>query len=103
MTHLITHILATFAVFSIVSESNLPGWHQLRSYLSGKSETFMDFIHCPLCAGFWISLLISVAYQQTTGGLVPGFDCLVPVLGLGFAGAAGTYLLDNLMAGLQTR
>jgi hypothetical protein len=102
MTDLIKHILATYTLWFVVTQSPvIPGWTQFRDAMTRKSEGFARFMLCPMCSGFWCSAIIGVLpyIPQAPAGVAAFLSCAVTVL----AGATGVFLIETLVSRLQAR
>lgn len=53
--------LSGAAVMIIVTRSTL--FRPLREWLDTKSESLGDLIHCPVCFGTWVSLLLATLFN----------------------------------------
>ena len=89
MIGLLGFILASHALFEIISSSSLPGWHRLRSYLMGRSETFATLILCPYCLGFWIGCALSCVFDLNLSVSL-GYTAICGLIGAASCGMIGT-------------
>ena len=91
MATLAIHCLATWFLWYVVSQSDLPVWAQLREIILGGSPKLEAFVMCPVCCGFWCSLTLA-----GTSALV--FTAtLYSVILLAMAGAAFTYAFERII------
>ena len=56
-THLPLHIFK--ATFLLKKEDEVFTWEDWQLWLEDKSSFFGELLSCPLCSGFWVSVIIS--------------------------------------------
>lgn len=102
MADLVMHVLATYALWFVVTQSDLPLWGSLRSRWQLRSTTFSHFTGCAVCSGFWCSLALVLLRL-----VVVSVPLLRPTLGYGvvlcLGGAAGCYLIETSVRRLEAR
>ena len=84
------HVLTVWTIWHILAWSDLPGYKQVRNKLLTRFDTLREMVHCPLCFGFWISLALCVFTGE-------------PSVQLTFIGAGGTFILDKVIALLESK
>lgn len=98
MATLLTFVLASYGLWFVVTQSELPLWHKLRDRLSLRSGTFAKLMLCPVCSGFWCSLAVAVTIEPTS--------CLTDVMARlvqALAGAAAVFLIEAHVTKLEER
>lgn len=101
MSALLGHLLATYGLWFVLTQSDTPGYGPWRDALAARHPRFQEFIHCPMCSGYWCSLLIALA---TTAATTPfSFAAAVHVVILTLAGAAGCFLIETMVRRLEAR
>lgn len=101
MVRLIQFVLASYALWFVFAQSDLPGWWKLRDELMGRFTGFVAFFFCPICSGFWCSLVMSflLPFEETTSFLAGAAVCLTQ----GLAGAAAIFLIDLYVVRMERR
>lgn len=83
---IVLHVLASFALYRGLFVTDLPLWSPLREWLASRSKTFNEMALCPLCAGFWCSLVLTLL-QRPESFSSGALEAL--------AGAAGVFLVQT--------
>lgn len=100
MAKLLSFMLACYATWFVFAQAELPLWHRAREWLSLKSQTFGHFIMCPMCSGFWCSLLVAVGFNWPVSSTVPD---VVSILMQALTGAASVFLVETHVTRLERR
>ena len=107
MADLILFVLSAYATWYVFSTAELPLWTGLRDIMMQRSETFMRFVYCPICSGFWISLALAFVFPLTAGTIRSfGSELETQILGAlvqAFAGAGAIYLIETHVRRLEER
>ena len=107
MADLILFVLSAYAAWYTFATAELPLWGDARTALAMKSTTFARFILCPICSGFWVSLVLSYVFPLTIGDIrwpaeLPGQE-VAGILVQAFGGAAAIYVIESHVARLVER
>lgn len=92
MQDAVLHVLTVWTVWYILAWSDVPGYKRVRNDLLLRFETLKEMVQCPLCFGFWISLLLAALFPSP----------VVPFIQLVFIGSGGCYILDKVIARLES-
>jgi hypothetical protein len=76
--HIIIFLLACFGFQIGIAYGKMPIIKYFREKLIKNSEFFKDMFECPLCLGFWTSLLLTILYYKFS------IILLMPLAGGGF-------------------
>lgn len=101
MSDLVVHILASYAVWFAVTQSELPWWGEYRDRLRVRYTSFSTWAGCPMCSGFWCSLLVVLLRLAPSFPLAPLSIGYAAALSL--AGASGVFLLETLVRRFEAR
>jgi hypothetical protein len=97
MVRLIQFVLASYALWFVFSQSDLPGWWKLRDRLIDRFTGLAAFLFCPMCSGFWCSLamsaLLPIDYAERASFVAQTAGYLAQAL----ARATAVLLLDLLV------
>lgn len=96
MADLVLFILAAYGAWFVVTQSDLPIWSGLRQKTADKSPLFMKLMSCPVCSGFWVSMLVKLCLSLPKEAAE---FLRIPVWGL--AGAAAVYLVELHVSKLE--
>jgi len=103
MVRLIQFVLASYTLWFVFSQSDLPGWWKIRDNLIDRFTGLAAFLFCPICSGFWCSLIMSVLlpidYLERASFVAKAAGCFSQAL----VGAAGVFFLDLLVARIERR
>jgi hypothetical protein len=100
MDKLLYFVLASYATWFVFSQSDLPLWGSIRDKLCMKSETFSKLVHCPMCSGFWCSLVVAVGFNWPILPTVVDFSRMFLH---GLAGATAVFLIEAHVTRLERR
>jgi hypothetical protein len=100
MSLLVLQVLASYALWLVISQSSLPVWSRLRDKLVERWSVVGTFLLCPLCSGFWCSLAVAPFSTRLSSPSVADFGHL---LVMALAGAAGIYLIETYVSRLEAR
>jgi len=103
MEALFLHLLASYGLWFVVTQSHLPVWHGIRDALALKYSTFGRWLLCAVCSGFWCSLAVAsaLAAPELMGGVTVTLVGRLFVQAL--AGAATCYLVEAHVTRLEAR
>lgn len=103
MVRLIQFVLASYTLWFVFAKSDLPGWWKVRDDLIDRFTGLATFLFCPICSGFWCSLLMSallpIDYPERASFVAKAAGCLSQAL----VGAAGVFLLDLFVVRMERR
>jgi hypothetical protein len=66
-------VLAAWRVWKLLSSDDVLDYGGIRDRLAPHGTVRRDWLDCPYCAGFWVSLLGTLGYYFTTGWDTLGF------------------------------
>ena len=105
MPKLILFVMACYAAWFVFTTAELPLWEPVRTKIAEKSSTFTKFILCPICSGFWCSVVVAFALPLFTAPEWMGYAghwFVAPVI-QGLAGATSIYLIELHVGRLESR
>jgi hypothetical protein len=100
MMSLVIQVLATYALWYGLTQSNLPLWGSIRDWLTTRYEGWSRFFNCALCSGFWCSLAVALIRSEVDLYAWEPWRVIFP---LALAGAGGCFLIETLVTRLETR
>jgi len=65
--------LAAWRVWKLLSTDDVLDYFQLRNRLAPEGSDRREFLDCPYCSGFWVSLLGTLGYYLIAGWDTYGF------------------------------
>lgn len=65
--------LAAWRIWKLLSSDDVLDYFQIRDRLAPKGSDRREFLDCPYCAGFWISLLGTLGWYLIEGWDTYGF------------------------------
>lgn len=103
LVELLIFLLTSYGVYFVLVQSGVPGWAQLRDKLAGKYNTVFELLQCPICSGFWSSVITSTLFALYRGETVVSVRTVLLVVLHGFAGAAWVYFVEAYIRRLEAR
>ena len=77
--HLLFFILASCGVTFIITYSSI--FEPIRTFIEKRSDFFGELLSCPMCAGFWVGIVISVLdfkdYNPIYAGAITSLCCWI--------------------------
>jgi hypothetical protein len=90
MQDALLHILTVWSIWTVLAWSNVPVYKGLRDHALTKYPALRELVQCPLCFGFWISLVVV--------SVIPHTEHWFTLL---WCGSGGTFILEKVITRLE--